>query len=402
MDDRQVLDPDALAGAAFDPDRADLLHPVVAADQFEGDVEFVDAAGGSRPFGQPHVVVGEPVQRAQDRHEGRRDLHYLAERHRAGQILRCCQQQRYDRGEECAGVQDVGQARVLDDDVFPASYGAFKGGRQALLLVGVSLDEGNRLRVLAHAGHLVAKLRLRFVLLLDLADERIADKHHKRGNQERIEDGGDGNVAGDRHLLAGQGNRDRTADREEDADEGDRRQQRVDEADGEIDDGLGCETDFVGEAVFGVEAFVVGDGEAIEALVVEPFGGELAGQPRAPGDLQRHPAAHHRGRAHSTHHDERGEGAEQRQQAVALFLLEAVEEQPVPVVDADADREGNQDQADREECPCPGSALFAAAPETGCVLQKAPRGDAGLEHGGSLRRDIGGLHGGWRCATRRR
>jgi len=129
---------------------------------------------------------------------------------------------------------------------------------------------------------------------------------------------------------------------EQDADEGYGCQQGVDEADDELHDGLGCQAQVVGDAIFRIDLLFVGHRKTIIALIGKPAREQLARQPFAPDDLQRHSAADHGDGKSGAHNDEHDDGDDQRQQCASVALFQCIEEPLVPAVDADVHRKAHR------------------------------------------------------------
>ena len=302
-------------------------------------MQFLRPPRRCRPFGQTDEVLGKPVERGQHGNERRRDLHDGAERQLTREIFGRRQQHRKHGREKGVAVENPGQVAVLAHDVEPARRHGGEGLVEPLALVIGALDQRDALGVLAHARQLVAELRLALVLGGHAVDERAADQVGEDRGGGGVQHRGNGDVAWNPYARAADVDRQRSADPEQDADERDGGQQGIDEADGELHHRLGGQAQIVGDAVFGIDLFLVGDRQAVVALFRQPARQHLARQPLPPFHLQRHAAPDHgngecRTQRHQ-HHDDEDRGP----QRAAVLALQRVEEPLVPPVDADVDGE---------------------------------------------------------------
>ena len=215
----------------------------------------------------------------------------------------------------------------------------------------------------ADPGQLVAQARLAGVLGLDGDDERAADEVHAERGDRRIDDRGEHHVARDDEVGAEGGHAQAAADRPQDADEGGGGEHRIGHADEEIDQRLGREAHVVGDAVFGVRALAADDVELVEAPLREPALDQARRDPLPPAQGETHAHVHEPDRRRGRGERQRDDDADADEDGPDLLVLDGVEEEPVPAVDAERrnevrDHEG-EDAADEQ----PGAPLRRAAPE---------------------------------------
>ena len=141
-----------------------------------------------------------------------------------------------------------------------------KGHVQALALVVVAANHRDIFGIVLHARELVAQLCFSGGLFLDAAHQRPAQQEHAGRRDRGIDDAGEDHVAGNGIAHHGQG----AADDPEDADEGDRGQHGVENAQRHIDQELDRNPAVLGDARFGIVGLGVHDGQLIEMPVREP------------------------------------------------------------------------------------------------------------------------------------
>ncbi len=134
------------------------------------------------------------------------------------------------------------------------------------------------------ARQLVAKLRLAGGLFLDTLHQQAAEQEHGNRRNAGVDDAGKDHVAGNGDAA----HRQRAAHEPENADEGDRRQQGIEDAEREVDQQLDGNPGVLSNARFGVVGFGLDDGELVEMPIGEPAPDQRAGQPLPPSQLQAH------------------------------------------------------------------------------------------------------------------
>ena len=270
------------------PDLDGLAAPVLADGRIkpvERVVEFGHALGGGEPVGQPHGIVGEPVQRRHHLHEGRRRLHERAQRHLAGQIFGRSQQQWNHRRQHHVGADQPRHAPLLDHHAIPAHNNVAQRLVEAFALVLVAADQRDGFRAVLDAGQLVAQLRLSRSFFFHAAHERGAQQIHRSAGQRGIDNAGDDQITG--HIKAADFKP--AADEPQHADERHRSQHRVEHAQREINQQLNAKPRIVGHARLGVLGVAADNAELIKAPLRKPARKQGFGQPFAPAYLQPHP-----------------------------------------------------------------------------------------------------------------
>jgi hypothetical protein len=290
-------------------------------------------------------------------------LHDAAERHLAGEVFRRGQQQRH-HGHECAAaIGDPGQTAALADHRKPAPDEAIIGLRHGAALAGLGTGERDRLAMVADAHQGEPQPRLALVARRDQARQAAPDDADEEGDEHGIDDRRQHHIGGDRDPTAACRDLQRAADFPEDLDEGDDGDDRREQADGEIDHRLGRPADIVGDAVFGIGRLVAGEAEPEEAALIDPAIGQLARDPLPPVHLESLAGDEdddaEPGRDQNQHRKDR----HRNQRALAVLLLERVEEPAVPAIDGDIGENRENDRNCEQERPEPGAAGARAPPE---------------------------------------
>ncbi len=227
--------------------------------------------------------------------------------------------------------------------------------------------------VLAQPRELEAEARLGFVLRGDARHERAADIDREARHQDAVEERGDRHVGRDRHPGPEDLERDRAADRPEDADEGDEGEERVQEIDREIDHRLGREPALVGDAVLGVRRLDLGEVEPVVALAPKPQAGEAVHQPFAPAHLQRLAGDDDEHADAGDHHHQPGECEDRPAKRRAVAALERVEEDAVPLVDREVQADVADDQRGERDGQEPGPPRGRTPPPARDEAAELPR-----------------------------
>ena len=185
-------------------------------------VERQQAIDARLPVGERLERVHEPRQRALHGAEGARDLRQAAERDRAGEEPVAGDEEReHDRHLVVADRERVDPLRdphqvppVLPDALDPAA--------EVPVLGRLAPVERDAFGVLAEADERVAEIGLALLLLEVEADERAADPVGERATDDRVHERDPHEIAGDRHLVLAQPQRERP--RQVPQDHGERRE----------------------------------------------------------------------------------------------------------------------------------------------------------------------------------
>jgi hypothetical protein len=194
----------------------------------------------------------------------------LAERHRTVQELGCAENYGQDRRHVTAGLGDNRGPHVLNADIAPGAQYRLQGSVDTTTLFLFPLDEGNTFSVFAQAGKHVTVLRFGLVLIFRDPDEAASDDDHRPARRNRIDHGGDDEKAGDGNDRAAKVDRERTADRPKNDDEGRCRQDGHSHSGHEIDWRLGRHPHVVGDAIFRILVVAAHQIKLIIAAVPEP------------------------------------------------------------------------------------------------------------------------------------
>jgi hypothetical protein len=244
----------------------------------------------------------------------------------------------------------------------PQHVGEIAVDAAALFLLAA--EQRDALAVLPHAGQGVAQVGLGLVLVLGDLHEAAADHGDRARGDRRIEHGGDDEEAGDGDLRLPERHGERAADGPEHDNESRRRQERRCHAGHEIDRRVGRDPQIFGDAVFRILVVAADQVELVVAPVVEPARQHRIGQPGAPAALDAHARVNLR---HADQHAADRERKEHRREEIdgcGIAFLDAVEDRPVPDIDAVLQADIADDQDEKPDGERPGQPVAVAAPAT--------------------------------------
>ena len=320
----------------------------------------------------PRIVVDDPVEGVLHLDECRGCLHHLTERHGAGEILWCAENDRDHRSNDVVAVRDKHRSHELAGELAVSLNQVRQKLGEAGALLLFAAKDGDAFAVLTQPGQRVTEFGLRLVLAFSRRHEASGDEQHAGCDDDAIHHHGNHKVTGDVELATIPVDFQAAAHEPQHADECRRGQECGENAGGEVDRCLGRDPHVLGETVLRILVFAGDQIELVVAPVVEPAVTDVLGHPGAPAPLDAHARPHHQDRDGDAEDGERNEEPCLVNDGSTVLFLQRVEDFAIPDVDSVACDQLENDEHD--EC-CrhqPGDAALIAGPKSTRRQRKAP------------------------------